>query len=145
MPKNIFRFSPFPSPMISNGGSCCEKTDVSTSLCGGFRLWADVDAALSALFQGSPKMLKYTLLHALCFLNALTYLNMRKPMLKCILTQYISQMSNYLPAVITSLTTLSPFLGRILGRCIIIVPSWCFLFLLFCPYSNLSSILTGYL
>ena len=54
-------------------------------------------------------------------------------------------MNNYLLVLVVSLTTPSCFLERIPGRCITLVSSWCFLFLLFCLNSNLSSILTGYL
>ena len=63
----------FTSLVIIHSDNCCEKTDVSILLCGGFRLQADMDTALPALFPGTKCML----LHALCFLSALAYLNMR--------------------------------------------------------------------
>ena len=61
----------FPSLVIIHSDNCCEKTDASVFLCGGFRLRADKDTALSTLLNK---------VHAITHTGlsqCLTYLNMR--------------------------------------------------------------------
>lgn len=48
--ENILKFSSLPSLVVINGGSCCEKTNLSVPFSGGFRLWEDMDVELSAMF-----------------------------------------------------------------------------------------------